>query len=308
MTTDNERRATRQLAFAGWIPADDPDDVTSDDEYTPPELVDLVDNFVGGIDLDPCWDPRCFVKPRVGYTKAQDGMKQSWLFDENGKRFWNRWVQPPYSAPRKWIERLAELHVDPEVEAGNSLALIKCDPSTRAWQAAWKADAILFFSKRIPHVQPGRNTRGNAMFPQAMLYFGPHVPGFAASFEHLGVVRVKPVHEALIARAHELVAIDGIPATTYPFLPTGPQLAKVIIADLDVADAEREAGLRCEKHDALMCQACADAITVVDEVVLEPTQKVCDALFYDGRTAVQCRLVAGHEGCHRSEQNSIGWW
>jgi len=331
MVTRDKTRASRQLAFAGWLPAEDPCEVTTDDEYTPPELADMVDDFLGGIALDTCWDPRCFVKPRVGYTKATvverchwcgaafgacphlGGLAANWISDADGKLFRNRWVQPPYSSPRLWLERLAELHdgAAPEI-VGDSLALIKCDPSTRAWRAAWKADAVLFFSRRIPHVQPGRATRNVAPFPQAMLYFGEFVDGFASFFAELGTIRVKhdavslgaqlvdelvergalritpegeialglPERDAPRARDHELVKIDGIPAASYPFLPTKSEPKHAPRCGIDARGctsdctfeaewAARNAALRCEKHGEIDCQPCADAITVVDEPVID---------------------------------------
>lgn len=220
-------KVARQLAFAGWTFGDD-EDVTSDDEYTPPELVELIEDFLGGtIDLDTCWDKRCHVHPRVGYTKTDDGLRHSWVFDTrsgspDGRRFRNRWIQPPYSRPRRWIEQLVNLHAaEPPEVVGDSLALIKADTSTQAWRAAWKADAILFFARRIAHTKPGRILRAPAKFPQAMLYFGRHADGFAEWFGDLGhVVRKSTAQRS--AERDERESADAITAVDEPVIDMSP--------------------------------------------------------------------------------------
>lgn len=178
----------RQLAFEGWLQGVD-EDQTHDDWYTPPELIDLIRDFFGGeIDLDPCASTRAFVGARINYTKSDDGMTMPWV----GDRILNRFVNPPYSDPRPWIQRIASVHASwPREVAGDSIALVKCDPSTRAWESAWSADAVLFFRRRVQFIKPNSVLRASAMFPSALLYWGPHAEGFDAFFGELGHVAMR---------------------------------------------------------------------------------------------------------------------
>lgn len=277
--------AARQLAFAGWREDDEPPGMTSDDWYTPPELVEEIRDFMGGdIDLDPCAARTAFVGARVQYFEGDDGLTRPWSGTIDGVTIFSRFINPPYSKPAPWLAALASLHLRTNV--GHSIALVKCDTSTRWFRHVWGADAILFFDKRVAFVRPGTSLRFSAPFPSAMAYYGANADGFEDWFSFLGHVvqphiDVERIVDVLVdrglvkiipgddpkdprvtlarrepdtpeAREHELVAIDGIPSDSYPFLPTGK----------DVVGG-------CEKHEVPDCPICADAITVVDEPVIE---------------------------------------
>lgn len=198
----------QQLAFTGWIVGGD-EPTTSDDWYTPPELVALIEDFFGGtIHLDPCWSPRSHVRPLVAYTRVEDGLVQPWsgtvevpaigYHGTTKVRIENRFMNVPYSHPLPWMQRLAELHATlPPHAAGDSIAMVKADPSTRAWEHVWQADAALFCKRRVPFGSPKSVLRSAAPFPSALVYFGQHAEGFADFFAELGpaVVPIKRVIE-----------------------------------------------------------------------------------------------------------------
>ena len=70
----------------------------TDERYTPVWVLDLVEAFFGGIDLDPASDPQRRVPARKHYTKVDDGLSQGW----SGKVFLN----PPFSKTSAWIKHL----------------------------------------------------------------------------------------------------------------------------------------------------------------------------------------------------------
>lgn len=203
----------QQLAFEGWLSEEDRD-IDSDDEYTPDELCELIRDFFGGdIDLDPCAAPSSFVNARVQYFKGDDGLSLSWTATQSepssdafSYKIRTRYVNPPYSRPGPWLKKIVETHsqidrANPRpypADAGDTIALVKCDPSTKAWAWAWQADAILFFARRIPFANPNRTTRSPAKFPCALLYWGDHAEAFRDWFDELGHVVLRTAEERIV--------------------------------------------------------------------------------------------------------------
>ena len=66
--------------------------------YRPPDIVELVLQTLGFIDLYPCAAHHKHVPAKVHYTEAEDGLTCKWI----GKVFMNS----PYSCPGKWIAKL----------------------------------------------------------------------------------------------------------------------------------------------------------------------------------------------------------
>lgn len=218
----------RQTAFAGWLPEPDADAITSDDWYTPPELVDEIADWFGGtIDLDPCWSPRSFVKPRIGYTERDNGLVRPWhggisAVDQSSTDEWlhvgtelvdvrNRFLNPPYSHPGPWLRMLAQLHasVRPEL-AGDSVMLIRIDTSTWWWAYAWEADAICWLHARVPFVRPGSTARSQPRDHHALLYWGTHDVAFRESWSWLGHVQLR--RDELIAGLVDQLADRNVEA------------------------------------------------------------------------------------------------
>ena len=150
----------------------------SDELYTPFDFLQSVYYCLGEIDLDPCSnsleEPN--VKAKSHYTKALDGLafQRIWA----GKIFMN----PPYSAPRPWVERLLEEHAVGEVE--EAICLLPVDPSTGWWQALIDHPVCLI-SKRLQFV----GGTGSARFASAAFYLGNDVGKFHENFRGWGEIR-----------------------------------------------------------------------------------------------------------------------
>lgn len=75
----------------------------SDEEYTPQWLIDLIENFQGETETDPCWSPHSFVRPQAyAWQWHQDGLTRDW--------FGSILMNMPYSKPGPWIRRALEHH------------------------------------------------------------------------------------------------------------------------------------------------------------------------------------------------------
>ena len=171
-------------------------DADSDDQWTPPWLVDEVVGFWGGIDTDPCWSPLSFVRAPLTYdgqTSAQDGLAQPWV----GKV----WANVPYSNPTPWADRCAAHAATP---SGEALLLVNVS-TTVAWWRRWRphresprawarhrqtclaaaapcrAASVAFFDRRISFFKNGVERKGNDR-EQMLVYWGERGEDFARRF------------------------------------------------------------------------------------------------------------------------------
>ncbi len=81
---------------------------TSDEWSTPLDVFSRISAEYGPFDLDACARAETAKAPAF-YTKEQDGLAQAWTGCV--------WINPPYSDPKPWVARAAEV--------------TKADPSTR---------------------------------------------------------------------------------------------------------------------------------------------------------------------------------
>lgn len=147
---------------------------TSDDRFTPRNILDCVDAFwPDGIELDPCWSPRSLVKAHETMTIAQDGRSVDW----GGRRVF---CNPPWSDPAWWFRM--------SYENQNTIYVSRLDVTTAAWKTwGWRAAAICWAGRVKYHYPDGRKRKTPA-FETAVLYYGPDTRRFSECFSGLGVV------------------------------------------------------------------------------------------------------------------------
>jgi len=98
----------------------------TDEWSSPRELVEPLDEAIGGFDLDPCSGAENSPFAAEVYTEDDDGLEQTWFGDV--------WVNPPYSAMKQWTQKAVK---ESNREAVSSiLYLCKGDSSTDWWQDA----------------------------------------------------------------------------------------------------------------------------------------------------------------------------
>lgn len=162
---DDGEAQRRQLPLTG-VMAEIDDDTTSDDTFTPRDEVDRMVKFfepLGGLDCDPCWHPASLVRPRQGITRAEDSLTKVW-------RPGNCWMQPPYSNPGPFLERLADY-----IDRGNlALGLVKCDFTTSWWKKyIWgMAKSASYPHRRMRFIRQD-GTLGTAPFLSAQILWTP---------------------------------------------------------------------------------------------------------------------------------------
>lgn len=165
-------------------PATWPQSVSSGDDewYTPREVIALVTEVLGAIDVDPasCAFAQQTVQAHTFYTKDDDGLRQPWV----GTVFCN----PPYKMPDVglFIDKLcAELGAGHTTEA---ILLVNNSTETDWFQRAFRrANAVCFPDGKIHFLHPTRDGRAGPCVGQVLLYFGPHADRFCVVFAAFGV-------------------------------------------------------------------------------------------------------------------------
>ena len=139
-----------------FVPEWDPED--NDTWLTPPYIIQSLSL---DFDLDPATVPGGvpWIDATHIYTEADDGLTQLWAGTV--------WLNPPYSKPRPWLDRLAT--------HGQGIALMPVDTATKWWtESATRADTICFLRDRVlfrrPHLKATNSTC--AMFPSALIAYG----------------------------------------------------------------------------------------------------------------------------------------
>lgn len=119
-------------------PVEDGGQIDKDCYSTPQPITDLIWKVQkGGIDLDPCTHEKAqkLIKARLYYYREHDGLGRDWLGCV--------WMNPPYSNPVPWVDKLLGHMRDGDVPSAS--VLTNCDPS-RPWYmklkraARWCAD------------------------------------------------------------------------------------------------------------------------------------------------------------------------
>ena len=132
----------------------------SDDYWTPPSIIQALG--VERFDLDPASPPNgvpWIVAGKI-YTQADDGLVQPW--------YGLVWLNPPYSEPAPWIERLAN--------HGHGIALLHADTATAWWHHQVLRGDVICFLRHRPRFVRGDSSIGSARFPAVLVGFGAGAP------------------------------------------------------------------------------------------------------------------------------------
>lgn len=178
-----DRNARRNGNGQKPAPTADPlaDDDTNDEWYTPDDIIAAVQEFLGGIDVDPASSDYAqrTVKARTYYTKRTDGLSRDW----KGRV----WLNPPYSYPlvERFTGELLSQYRRGIVEEAIVLVNNRTDA---AWFQALLVEAVaVFVSGRINFKRPGVEASANRQ-GQVFFYLGQRNVEFATAFGGFGVV------------------------------------------------------------------------------------------------------------------------
>lgn len=156
----------------------------SDDSYewyTPAEYIEAARALMGAIDLDPasCETAQGIVKAAKFYSKAEDGLQQSWA----GRV----WLNPPYSAVlvRAFVDKLCQEH---QAGAVSEALLITNNATDTQWfQELLAHHPVCFTRGRVRFWGPDRELPGPRQ-GQAVFYLGGNLAGFLEIFARFGMI------------------------------------------------------------------------------------------------------------------------
>ena len=124
--------------------------------FTPPAIFDALSV---DFDLDPATIPGGipWIPARHTYSEVDDGLIQPW----HGRV----WLNPPYSNPRPWIQRLAQHN--------NGIALLPADTATSWWHDyVITARALCFIRGRLRFIRNDAGLETSARFPSVLAAWG----------------------------------------------------------------------------------------------------------------------------------------
>jgi len=131
----------------------------TDEWSSPREVVEPLNDAVGGFDLDPCSGAESSPFAAATYTEADDGLAQPWSGSV--------WVNPPYSGVADWVDKADTAVTDGDADC--VVFLCKGDSSTDWWQtAAEAATAVCAIDHRLSFGDGGNS----APFASHIFVFG----------------------------------------------------------------------------------------------------------------------------------------
>lgn len=164
----------------------------SEDWYTHPEIIALVHELLGDIDLDPmsCYEANKVVRAKGYYTKEDDGLLYPW----EGRVLLNPpWGGSSASAVKvRAVRKLLAAYQSRDVP--EAIVVLNANAMTTGWFSPLLKFPICIPSRRIPHYGPG-GKGGSPNSGTVIIYLGPHVDRFSSIFAELGTVMSAITHD-----------------------------------------------------------------------------------------------------------------
>jgi hypothetical protein len=173
------------LAGTAWNWLPDPE-ASYQDYFTPPSIVALAIEAMGGIDLDAASHKLAQIRFREAgilipqyFTLSNSAFHNPW--------FGRVWLNPPYGNYLPWFERIAE-----EIAAGHLAQICMISPmwafATKQAQPYMARAAAMVVLSPTPHFyNPGDPTLTGRNDPHAVVYWGDRRTEFLRAFREAGV-------------------------------------------------------------------------------------------------------------------------
>ena len=153
----------------------------SDERYTPSWLLAVVEEALGGIDLDPCADPLKRVPAKSHFTLADNGLEQAW----EGSVY----INPPFSNTADWVRHLSLYWEAGKVSAAIALlpVMALCNRSAQHL-VKYNASAITLLERTLVFLDEDyKEMKVRLPFPCALVYLGTDSQRFLDTTRSYGV-------------------------------------------------------------------------------------------------------------------------
>ena len=153
----------------------------TDERYTPSWLIELVDNVLEGIDLDPCSDKKLRVPAKKHFIKEDDGLQHGW----SGKVFLN----PPFSNTSDWVKHLCiYFHSGAIKEALILLPIMALANKSSTLLMKRTASAFSILGRQLSFLDSNYESMGEtSSFPFALVYCGNRTNRFLEITDSKGI-------------------------------------------------------------------------------------------------------------------------
>lgn len=152
----------------------------TDERYTPSWVLERVEKALGGIDLDPCADPRKRVPAKRHLTKEDDALASAW----SGSVFMN----PPFSDTSLWVKHLSVYIAAGAVD--QAIVLVPQGSVTNKGFSLFmnEASAMALLLPRLNFLDLNYEPIGGlTSFSVALVYYGQHTTRFLDAFDGVAI-------------------------------------------------------------------------------------------------------------------------
>lgn len=153
----------------------------SEEWYSPPWVIDLARQVMGGIDCDPASNAiaQQWIQAATWYGIKDDGLKQRW----HGRT----WLNPPYGGQiGQWTGKAIEAYESGDIE--QAILLVRPAPGSAWFQQLAAKCASCVTDKRIRFIDANGVEQASPVHGNIFYFIGQEVERFREVFSEIGVV------------------------------------------------------------------------------------------------------------------------
>jgi len=176
-------------------------DITADDYWTNPRVIECARSVMGTIDVDPATHPMAnkTVKATQFYTITENGLLHQWEGCV--------WVNPPFSQWKLWVPKIVDELRSGRIEQMCAFAAMRTVTAKYFKPFLDAVQALCIITGRLPMAGKGEESQspddGHCVY-----YFGHNIDGFIATFSAIGSCWIT-AHEGILRKDSVTPLIPG---------------------------------------------------------------------------------------------------
>lgn len=168
------------LAATAWDWMAMPEEV-GEDYYTPPEVVEVAREAMGGIDLDPAshWIANRKLQIETIYHLGRSAFENPW--------FGKVWLNPPHGDYAPWFERISQFVASGDIEQLCMIAPAWAFTTYQAQPLMREMVSATVVMSPTPKFWGSPTGKEGSNHPHFLIYIGDEVDAFLTAFEPYGI-------------------------------------------------------------------------------------------------------------------------